>query len=295
MKSILKAVLPQKAINYIRKLRKQRQRARVKAQPVLTEPVFRRILSDDLGLGKGDVVFIHSALGQLNVAFPKEHILDLLSELVGEEGTLAFPTFPKLSSYEFLLSGAVFNVRRSPSYTGILTEWARQKRATVRSLHPTRAVCAIGPLADKLTKDHQESPYPFDRCSPYYKLIEVGAKILGIGVATSRLTFTHCVDDALGDNFPVDVYHEQLFSAPCINYAGDEVIVKTYAHNVNKMKHDVPAFMRHNIAREVCEDLTMYGAPFFRAGAPALFERMMDLAHDRITMYPRSVYKREAR
>ncbi|MGZ8889703.1 MAG: AAC(3) family N-acetyltransferase, partial [Halobacteriota archaeon] len=44
----------------------------------------------------------------------------------------------------------------------------------MRSLHPTKSVCGIGSLADEITATHHLSPYPYDECSPYYKLIEHG-------------------------------------------------------------------------------------------------------------------------
>jgi len=186
-------------------------------------------------------------------------------------------------------------VRRTPSYTGILTEFARRQRGAVRSLHPTKSVCAIGPAAKEITATHHLSPYPYDTCSPYYKLIEGGGKIIGLGATTNYISFGYCVDDALKEKFPVRVYHDRIFDAPCVNYEGERVIVKTYAHDMSRVVHpDMPAFMKTYVSEKACRDLKIGGMKFFRASAPKLFDEMMELAKRDIIAYPRSVYRKGA-
>ena len=230
----------------------------------------------------------------LNLNFPFYRILFLIQEVIGKGGTVVFPTYPnhRISSYEWLKQGNVFDVRRTPSYTGILTEFARRQRDAVRSLHPTKSVCAIGPAAQELTATHHLSPYPYDEGSPYYKLIEGGGKIIGLGATTNYISFGYCVDDAFKEDFPVRVYHAQLFAAPCINYEGERVIVKTYAHDMTTTVHpDMPRWMRTYVSESTCRDLILRGMKFFRASAPKLFAKMMDLARRDIIAYPRSVRK----
>jgi aminoglycoside 3-N-acetyltransferase len=191
-----------------------------------------------------------------------------------------------------LLRGNVFDVRRTPSYTGLLTEFARRQRNAVRSLHPTKSVCAIGQHAQEMTATHQNSPYPYDVCSPYYKLVEHEAKIVGIGVWTQFLSFVYCVDDALKDEAPVETYYPQTFAARCINYEGEVEIVETYAHDMRQVIHDIPRYIKTYIPDEICCDLSINGMKFFRADARKLFARMLELARRDITVYPRSVYSK---
>lgn len=146
------------------------------------EDRFRAVLTDALQLKRGDVVFVHSSIDRLGLGFPFYRILSLIREVIGENRTVLFPTYPRLTAHESLLSGEIFDVRTSPSFTGVLTEFARRQRGAVRSLNPTKSVCALGPHAHSLTEAHQDSPYPYDRCSPYYKLMDVGGKIIGLGV-----------------------------------------------------------------------------------------------------------------
>ena len=278
--------------------KKKLDRARVARLPQLSEQDFKEILAQDLRLCEGDTVFVHSSIDRLNLNFPFYRVLSLLRDIIGPRGTVLFPTYPnhRLSSYEYLRQGNVFDVRRTPSYIGLLTEFARRQREARRSLHPTKSVCAIGPLAEELTATHQNSPYPYDTCSPYYKLVEHKAKIVGLGVWTFNLSFVYCTDDALKDAAPVQTYHPEKFAAQCINYKGETEIVETYVHDARKVDtHDVPRYMKQHIDGEVCSDLSIKGMKFFRADAARLFDAMLRLAKAGITVYPRSVYSKEFR
>ena len=292
LQGIARIILPPSAVDSLRRAKHRRERRRIVSLPSLTEQNFREILTDQLGLRAGDLVYVHSGMDGLNLNFPFYRILSLIQEAIGARGTVLFPTYPnqRISSYEYLKQGNVFDVRRTPSYTGILTEFARRQRDAVRSFHPTKSVCAIGPGAKEITATHHLSPYPYDICSPYYKLIEGGGKIIGLGTTTNYLSFVYCVDDAFKERFPVRVYHDKVFPAPCINYDSERVIVRTYAHDMSRVVHpDMPTFMETFVSEEACRDLNIYGMKFFRANAPRLFAEMLELAKRDIITYPRSV------
>jgi len=294
LRKLAKAVLPKRAVDSLRHAKWERERRRVASLPPLTETELRAILIDDLRLTSGDLVYVHSGMDGLNLDFPFYRILFLIQEIIGSHGTVVFPTYPnhRISSYEWLKQENVFDIRRTPSYTGILTEFARRQRRAVRSLHPTKSVCAIGPAARELTSPHQLSPYPYDTNSPYYKLIAGGGKIVGLGATTNYVSFGYCVDDAFKEKFPVRVYHNELFEAPCTNYDGEQVVVKTFAHDMNTTVHpDMPEWMRTYVSEDACRDLILHGMRFFRADAPRLFAEMMELARRDIIAYPRSVWK----
>jgi len=294
LSKIAKSILPRRAVDSLRHAKWERERRRVASLPPLSETDFKEILSNDLRLASGDLVYVHSGMDGLNLAFPFYRILFLIQEIVGPRGTVVFPTYPnhRISSYEWLKQGNIFDIRRTPSYTGILTEFARRQRKAIRSLHPTKSVCAIGPAAKELTATHQLSPYPYDTNSPYYKLIAGGGKIVGLGATTNYVSFGYCVDDAFKDEFPVRVYTDELFEVPCINYDGEQVVVKTFAHDMSTTVHpDMPEWMRTFVSEDACRDLIVRGMKFFRADAPKLFAEMMDLARRDIIAYPRSVRK----
>lgn len=290
---LAKKILPAVAYESLVRKKKERERSRLARLPRLTEAGLTEILTGDLRLTTGDVVFVHSSLDQLNLDFPFYRVLTLLRNVIGPKGTMLFPTYPnhRISSYEYLLKGKVFDVRRTPSYAGLLTEFARKQPEAMRSLHPTKSVCAIGPLARELTSTHQNSRYPYDAGSPFFKLTEHQGKIVGLGVWTSRLSFAYCVDDAMKEEFPARVYHDRVFAVPCIDYEGKTQIVETYGHNMRIIDaHEGPNFFRTHIANEVCADLTIKGMKFFRVDARRFFDDLLALAKQGITVYPRSVY-----
>lgn len=290
---IARKLLPADVVDSVVRARKRYRRSRVERLPQLTEADLTSIITERLGLVSGDVVYIHSSVDRLNLGFPFYRILPLIQRVIGDNGTVLFPTYPNrspVSSYEYLRAGHVFDVRRTASFTGLLTEFGRRHPRAVRSLHPTKSVCAIGPRAEWLTSTHQASPYPYDRQSPYYKLAECDAKIIGIGVWTEYLSFVYCIDDAMKSNPPVRTYHPEIFRAKCINYRGEHEIVETFAHDMQRCIHDIPQFMKSHVPVEVCEDIVVDGMRFFRAGARRLFDVMLPLAEQGITVYPRAVY-----
>jgi aminoglycoside 3-N-acetyltransferase len=297
IREIAEKILPPSTFAKVLRAGKKMRRARMERLPQLSERDFTEILTGQLGLTANDVVYVHSSVDRLNLGFPFYRILSLMREVIGEGGTVLFPTYPNLrmSSYDYLLRGESFDVRRTPSYTGLLNEFARRQRGSLRSLHPTKSVCAIGPLARELTATHQLSPYPYDVCSPYFKLTEYGGKIVGLGVSTRNLSFVYCTDDALKDSFPVRVYHDRIFEVDCIDYEGRTRKVRTYAHDMRAIVHDVPGYIRKHIAGEACRDLTIKGMSFFRADAVKLFDEMMKLARAGITVYSKSVYTKDWR
>ncbi len=292
--NLVRKLLPADVLASLVRARKKLKRARVSRLPILSEQAFENILANNLGLVSGDTVYVHSSVDLLNLGFPFYRILPLIQNAIGPEGTILFPTYPNrspVSSYDYLKQGNVFDVRRTPSFTGLLTEIARRQRDAIRSLHPTKSVCAIGPLAKALTATHQQSPYPYDKCSPYHKLIDYDAKIIGIGVHTTYLSFVYCVDDALKDSSPVQTYSPEIFAAKCINYQGTEEMVHTYAHDMSRCVHDIPRYVKQHIPSDICADLNINGMKFFRGRAGPLFEVMLNLARQGVTVYPTSVYR----
>lgn len=293
LKQILKKIVPESIKRKIKKRKSKNVKDFREALPEISESDFKYILLDALGIRKDDVLLIHSSVDLLNISFPSYKIIQILIEIVGENGTILFPTYPKRNSYETLMSGEVFNTKKSPSFTGILSEYARRHSKAIRSLHPTKSVVAIGPLAKELTQNHSESPYPYDKNSPYYKIGEYDGKVVGIGVPTTFLSCVHCVDDILRDRFPVNPYHKVLFKARCIDYNGNERIIDTYAHDMKKMEFDLPNFFDKYVTNDICKDINIDGMKFFRANFNEMFKKMVDLVDDNITIYKKIWYKPE--
>jgi aminoglycoside 3-N-acetyltransferase len=207
----LKRHIPEPVRNTIRSWKLQSVQKRLSSLPPFSENDLYRVLTEDLGIQKGNVVFFHSSAEKLRPSFPLHHVLTILRDVVGEDGTLLTPTYPRQLSSEFLKNDFVFDVRKTPSYMGILSELFRRTKNAIRSLHPTKSVCAIGPCAQELTSTHQNSPYPYDICSPYYKVMQYNGIIVSLGVSPLRLSFVHCVEDVLKERFPFNNNIKTLF------------------------------------------------------------------------------------
>lgn len=252
----------------------------------LTESDFMQLLRERMLISEGDVVFVHSSVDKLNIAFTPHKLLELLLDAVGPEGTLLFPAWHfNYRAADYLGKNLVFDVRRSPSALGMLSELARRHQGARRSLHPTGSIVAIGPKAEYLLGEHHLSVYPCGELSPYYKMMEFDAKIIGVGVSTEFLSFVHCPEDILKAEFPYPVRNPEIYKAKIKNYEGNLIEAETLTAHKAIGKRDIPEFIKSNIQPSIAEDFKYRGNDFFRVNAAELFENMKELALKGRTIY----------
>lgn len=157
-----------------------------------------------------DVLMVHSSVNHVVPMFTGTP-LDLLQTLVdfcGPHRTLAMPAFyfgdpavgDVVASYA---RQPHFDVRRTPSQMGVVTELFRRSRGVRQSLHPTHRVAALGPLAEALTAGHESAGSTFGPGTPFDFMATHQTLILGLGKPFEVLTQVHHVEDVLGDAFPV--------------------------------------------------------------------------------------------
>lgn len=152
----------------------------------------------DLGLGAGDVVLVHTSLRGLGlVEGGADAVLDALLSVVGEDGTVLFPTLTG-SSDDSPVKPPAINLATTPcaSWVGIMPEVARRRSGAMRSIHPTHSVVAHGANQEKWTAGHELGHTPCDEASPYFRLMEEGGKILLLGgVDQDSNTALHCIEE----------------------------------------------------------------------------------------------------
>jgi aminoglycoside 3-N-acetyltransferase len=260
--------------------------------PPLNAEVFVELLTGQLALDSGDVVFVHSSLDRLQPAFSFMRVLPALRRAVGAEGTLLFPATQLLESPEvWLARGELFDVQRCPTAMGLLAEMARRQPDAVRSLHPTHSVVALGAQAHELVDEHHLDRYPCGELSPFYKIAACGGSIIGLGVDADVLTFVHCIEDIWQERFPVQTRRRQLYAARVRDLAGDERVVETLvAHPRIRWRHML-AYMREHIGADLCRRFSVAGRPFYRVDAAELYARMEALVERNITMYSPRIYR----
>ena len=176
-------------------------------------PAFQTALTD-LGVRRGDVLMVHAAFDRFEgyTGAPLE-IITALESAVGAEGTLLMPTLPfSGTALAWAESGAVFDVAKTPSRMGLLSELLRRLPGTVRSLHPTHAVAARGALAQRLCADHARADTPCGQPSPYARLLDHGGRILFLGVTIEAMTFFHTAEALLEPRMPFSPFTAERFT-----------------------------------------------------------------------------------
>jgi aminoglycoside 3-N-acetyltransferase len=260
-----------------------------------TEADLLYVLTEICRVARGDLLFISGSIDGLGTNIPARRILDLVFDLVGPDGTVLMPSYPKLTSHLFLKSGQVWDVRRTPSHMGLLSEVLRRMDGTKRSLHPTKSVAARGPLRDELVSNHHESIWPYSELSPYRRFVELHGKAIGLGVSARYTAFIHTIEDYLGDAFPIKVYHPEVFVGRVRDYRGREIEVRTLAHNLSKIAHwNTPRYFRTFFGNGEAASLRYKGRDFFYADAHTVFYRGVKLARRGLTIYSRRFAMRRA-
>lgn len=256
MLSFLKIIVPKFLIDIYKTIRsKKNAQAREvlkETGQLVKEPEILMSLSE-AGIKTGDVLMVHSSLSKIgNVEGGAETVINALMKTVETEGTLLMPSFPAIGfNYEYLKKDPLFDVLHAPSKMGIISETIRKLPGVKRSLHPTDPVCVIGSDAEYFVKDHFNQLTPYNKNSPFYKLIERNGKILLIGTDLETVTNFHTPEDAIAD-FKYRVYHPTVFTARLKDENGREVTMQTKVHDPEMSKKRrcnelEEAFLKHGI------------------------------------------------
>jgi len=270
-----------------RKLSKRYYKAIKKWGKKMTEQEFIHFLHTKLDVQKGDIVFVHSAMSKMNVAFTPQRMLDLLQEAVGEEGTLLFPCWHYIGRAEDYLKhkDSVFDVQNSKTTLGFLNQIAKNDPKSKRSFHPTVSVCAIGKYAEELTSYHHLDPYPCGEKSPWYLMLKYPAKIIGLGEKVVSLSFVHCVEDVMKEQFPIQTLSTEKLTGKVITPTNETLMVDTYYPLKGIKQRDVVSFFNKNIPKFVGYQFRYRGVNYFRCDALKLYQKMEQLAENGKTIY----------
>lgn len=165
-----------------------------------------------LGVGHGDGVFVHTALGQIgHVIGGPRSVIEALIDAVGDRGLIGMPGFSRdaydpahfvdvdLSEEEHLhVRSQVpgFDPERSDvRQNGAVPEAFRRWPGVVRSNHPTSSVLLLGHDAAELAADHDPYDWATGPETPWGRLRDRPAmKILLIGVGWDRCSALHAAE-----------------------------------------------------------------------------------------------------
>jgi len=259
-----------KAFHLLRRFTSQRQRERLKArifqarhaaEPLLKkwhgtfgndelEAALREKMPDNF-----EILMVHSSISHLQPMYQggARSLLELMLRIAGPERTLAMPAFffgtPELFDLAYYRKYSRFNVRRTPSQMGLVTELFRRTPGVTRSLHPTHSICALGPLANELCATHHLSPWRFGELSPFGIMARRKTTIIGLGVYYYRsLTQVHSMEDILGERFPVPRADEDPVQVEIIDKTGKAIryeiarpLSRDYVLKAERLSEFVPA------------------------------------------------------
>jgi aminoglycoside 3-N-acetyltransferase len=153
---------------------------------------------------------VHSSLSAVGwVAGGEQTLLEALSEVVGDQGTLVMPTqswqlcdpaylneaqVPRAWWPQVRESLPAFDATRTPTRTmGALAELFRSQPNTLRSSHPHRSFAAAGPHARRVVGTH-DLDSPVGERSPLKPMVELGGWVLLLGVGHQKSTTLHLAE-----------------------------------------------------------------------------------------------------
>jgi amino acid adenylation domain-containing protein len=192
-----------------------------------------------MGITAGDTVLMHSAFRVFNgFAGTPDQVIACVLNVIGESGNLAMVSMPYTGRTSiYLQAGVPFDVRRTRSAMGVITEIFRQTPGVVRSLNPAHPILAWGPAAPWLIAGHEHTMYSCGKGSPFEKLVHLQAKALLFDVSLRSMTFFHYVQDQFQDTLAMNLYEEMPVESLVIDMNGNEKIVRTYVLSRKKRRH----------------------------------------------------------
>lgn len=191
-----------------------------------------------LGVAEGDSLVVHAAFRPLN-GFRGEpvHIIDCLLDIIGPTGHLTMLSMPYGgTAREYLESRPVFDVRRTPSHMGVLSECFRRRPGVVRSLNPLHPVLALGRRAGWVIEGHERLEHSCGRGSPFERLLALDAKALFFDVGLETLTFAHYLEDLFSESAPVPVYAAELSEVTVVDARGQRTRTSVYPFSSDALK-----------------------------------------------------------
>jgi aminoglycoside N3'-acetyltransferase len=240
----------------------------------------------DLGVTRGRTVWVQSSWNEFyNVPMKPSEVIDLLRDLIGPDGTLAMPAFPIDQD-----ASKLFMVDRAAVYTGLLCEVFRRVPGVQRSIHLTSSVCAVGPNADFLIRDHHHTDMTWGKDSPFCRLMDVDARLIGLGATFNFMTPLHAVECLLYDEVP---FFKQVFDGT-IRYRWKRANGETGEHEFLNRGGDVrPQRLRRHFGPDICTDAKLSNLKMLAADAKPFIEHAVALGRRGITMYIEPVPTKE--
>ena len=208
IKSAVKKIMPFGMQKFLYKnIIKKARNAKLSVQKKITKDDVKKELIKS-GLKNGDAVIVHSSLSRIGfLENGAATLIDAFLEVVGKDGLLVMPAFSALN-YDEKKKMYIFDVNKTPAYTGAVPEAFRKRKGVLRSTSPTHSLIAKGKKAKWFVEGHDKCDNPYGKEGPFYNLLELDAKIFLIGVDQLANSSIHIVEDKY-KNFLIKVWTEK--------------------------------------------------------------------------------------
>jgi len=283
VRKLLSKVLSKELKSKVKEFEYKNKKKLIDNLPSLDEKQLKEILVDKLGIKQGDHLFIHGSMDMIKTELSPLQVLEILLDLVGENGSISAPTFIRYSSKEWMVMDKKFDINRTPSGMGIFSERVRRHKLAKRSLHPTKSVATIGNIGNDVLGEHHLDIYQFGDKSPFVKLLEYDVKVIGLGAPMSYLSMVHTVEDVYFDEYPKKINDNRVYEKICIDDDKNEILVKTLVHDLKVIaKANPEKFVKNYMDKNDYMIYNHYLTPFFMVKGKELFvelEKQMRLGN----------------
>lgn len=235
-----------------------------------------------------DVLMVHSSYDNLLPMYSgtPQQVVDELVAYCGPNRTLVMPAFflgGRLRDKRSYYRTNVFDVRKTPSEMGLLTEVFRRRPGVIRSFHPTHSVCALGPLAQELTSGHHLCGTRTGQGTPFDKMTQKRTVIAGLGVEWFRvLTQSHTAEDMLGDAFPLS-FDKEEFTVTLIESGGNKLPYDLTVLSTSKTLDNT--VLRSLLPKDHLMEWKFRGVPMFATYADKVTTALLEAAGRGVTVY----------
>lgn len=185
---------------------------------------------DRLGINEGDVLMVHSSWLPANgFTGSAKQFIDTLKETIGDSGLLVMMSMPyqNESTASYLSKKIVFNIKRTPSKVGLLSEVFRRGKGVVRSLNAAHPVLAWGKDKDSFIAGHNVTECSFGKGSPFERLAQLDGKILLVDTTFNTITFNHYLESLNEISYPVQLFEHDLVKGSVVDMDGGVVDFST--------------------------------------------------------------------
>lgn len=198
----------------------------------------------DLGVRRGDSLFIHSSFRSLyrgsaietmpavsSEAYARSLIQELLNH-VGPNGALMMPT-EFLADYHYSsFRKELIDIRKVGTNRGFLTQMLLSWPGAMRSAHPVYNVVAVGESLAKSVVSHHALPFSMDVGSPWWEFKKAGGKIVYLGASLESNSFIHMPEYILKNDYPRPVFFNRPHSFEVIDQFGQPVSMEAWVHAI---------------------------------------------------------------